>query len=125
VEIPPPGSKPPSPAEWNAVPREITVRHSTPLNCQTWMLREWLKVNCRAQGARAAISMEHISKGGLQAYLHNTPPDLVGLVVQVVRGKEYRARYTYQTGRERGSSDLIVSWPNGAPKPTIAFTNPP
>jgi hypothetical protein len=125
VEIPPPGSKPPTPAEWGAVPREITVRHSTPLNCDTRMLREWLKVTCREKGGRAALSMEHISRSGQQAYLHNTPPQLVSVVVQVVRGKEYRARYTYQLGRDRGASDLIVSWPSGAPKPTIAFTNPP
>jgi hypothetical protein len=125
VEIPPPGSKPPTVAEWNAVPREISVRHSTPLNCETRMLREWLKVTCRQKGGMAALDMSHVSQSGQQVFLFNKAPDLASVVVQVVRGKTYQARYTYQTGRERSTSDLIVSWPNGNPRPSIAFTNPP
>src|SRR5688572_11906765 len=33
-------SKPPTVVEWGAA-KEITVRHSTPLNCETKLVREW------------------------------------------------------------------------------------
>lgn len=45
--IPPPNSTVPTIAEWDAAPWEITVSRSTPLGCETKMVREWLRVSCR------------------------------------------------------------------------------
>jgi hypothetical protein len=121
--IPPPGSRVPKLNEWNAVPREITVRHSTPLGCETKMVREWLRVSCRTKDGRDPFEMAHSHQEGQQAYLFNNDA-VASVVVQVVPGKEYQAEYTYQIGAKHGSSTLVVKWPAGAPRPSIYFTDP-
>src|SRR5687768_13823004 len=35
--------------EWNAQTKEVTVRGSSKLNCETKMVREWLRVSCRGK----------------------------------------------------------------------------
>jgi hypothetical protein len=122
VVIPPPGSRPPSVAEWNGVQREVRVQGSSALGCETKMLREWLRVSCRARpGQMPPVSVSTVSHGGQQHY-----PGMYGttasLVVQVVPGKPYRASYRWAD--DSGNFDaqfLVVNWPAGAPRPTIYF----
>lgn len=123
--IPSGHSKVPGLDEWNAVPREITVRHSTSLGCETKMLREWLRVSCRGRGQLGVpISVSINRQQGQQAYKLATPGALTSLVAQVVRGKTLEASFVWENGGAHRSATLLVSWPHGAPKPLITFRFP-
>jgi hypothetical protein len=45
----------------------------------------------------------------------------MSVVVQVVRGKDYTAELTWDTAGRRSSANLVVTWPNGAPRPSLYF----
>ncbi len=112
-------SKPPSTAEWNAV-GEITVRHSTPLGCETKLVREWLRVSCRTLGngsnqiLSAALSQGK-NPGGIPPFVKKG----VASIVMPVRRNGF-AVWTF-TWSQWGSRKLTVSWPNGNPRPIIEF----
>jgi len=121
VEIPEPGSKPPTVAEWNSVTREVRVAGSTPRNCETKMLREWLRVSCRqADGSLPPSNVKTLSSDGQQAFV-GMFGTTASAVVQVIRGKSYRALYGWGTGASAVASTLVVNWPAGVARPTIAF----
>jgi hypothetical protein len=121
VEIPTPGSTPPSVAEWNAVTREITVRGSSRLNCETKMLREWLRVDCHKNHKGEPADVVHTKQSGQQAFKF-VGNGKASIVVQVVRGKEYRAQYTWDLGGAHTGAELIVNWTGGMPRPQITLT---
>lgn len=121
VDIPRPSSTPPTLNEWNAVPWEITVTGSSALNCETKMVREWLRVSCRPKGGLVPIEVKSGPQNGLQAYVFNDSLKIASLVVQVVQGKSYSATFTFQEGRERWNQPLVVSWPSNAARPRIYF----
>jgi hypothetical protein len=121
VEIPAPGSAPPSVAEWNAVTREITVRGSSRLNCETKMLREWLRVDCHKNHKGEPADVVHTKQSGQQAFKF-VGNGKASTVVQVVRGKEYRAQYSWDLGGAHTGAELVVNWTGGAPRPQITLT---
>lgn len=118
--IPPPGSKPPSLAEWNAAPWEITVSRSTPLGCETKMVREWLRVSCRDEnkdgGKIQGVTI--VRKGGVQAYKLERK-GLASLVVQVVKGKKHVSRFRWSDRTQQ----LVVDWSDLGPRPSIKFVD--
>jgi hypothetical protein len=113
-------SKPPTVVEWGAV-KEITVRHSTPLNCETKLVREWLRVSCRTKqpyityGVTLTSGKDH---GGIPPFVK---PGVASIVTQVKKGMN--AEYTFDWGSF--TRKLTVAWPSGAPNPTIEFDSPP
>ncbi len=115
-EIPPPGSKPPTTAEWEALPKECTVRGSSALKCNTWMYREWLKVNCHRNHMGNPSSVE-LHAGGVQAFKFVRPSTQTSTVMQVVRSRRSTATYFWDRGRKK----LVVDWPHGAPRPDLHF----
>jgi hypothetical protein len=115
--IPPPGSNPPSVAEWDSVTREVTVRNSSRYHCETKMLREWLRVTCYPYDAWTLKNVVTRTPHGHQAFTGMFGPK-ASVVVQVVRGKTYVARYVWNDDSFR---DLTVSWPGGNPRPSIGF----
>lgn len=121
VEIPAPGSTPPTVAEWNAVTKEVTVKGSSALGCETKMLREWLRVSCNKKGTKTPTGVKTESSGGQQAYvgLFGTT---ASAVVQVVKGKDYSARYEWDdSGGTSSSAKLSVSWPSDQPRPVLTI----
>jgi hypothetical protein len=122
VDIPPPGSQPPTTAEWNAVPREIVVRGSSSLNCETKMLREWLRVSCHKSVRKGEpIEARHVRQSGQQVFQF-VAPGVASIVTQVVRGKDYAAQFIWDKGGAHTGAELVVSWPSGAPRPQITLT---
>jgi hypothetical protein len=115
-EIPPPGSKPPTTAEWEALPKECTVKGSSALKCSTWMYREWLKVNCHQNYMGNPHSVD-LHAGGVQAFKFVRPSTQTSVVIQVVRSKRSTASYFW----DRGQKTLVVDWPHGAPRPDLHF----
>jgi hypothetical protein len=118
-EIPPPGSQPPALSDWNAVTREVTVRHSSEINCQTKMIREWLKVRCARKGAMIPTTVTSSPPVGVQAFTFNGN-EFTDLVVQVVRGRDTRASFSWSNNMRR---ELTVNWSVGAPRPTLYFSD--
>lgn len=118
VDIPSTRSAVPTVAEWAAVPREITVRKSTPLGCETKMVREWLRVSCRGKNNLGGTPLDVKKVAGCTAdtYLFSSG-GITSLVTPVLRGKTCDAAFSWTMG----ANQLWVRWPNGAPRPTIAF----
>lgn len=118
VFIPPPGSAPPTVAEWAMVTREITVAGSSALNCETKMLREWLRVTCRTRGLDVPINVRSDYTEGQQVYVYKQA-GLASAVVQVVRGRSSRTTYVWDRRGRSWGRELRVSWPSQLPRPTI------
>lgn len=119
--IPPPGSQPPTVAEWASVTREVAVRGSSALGCETKMLREWLRVSCRKQGNDAPLDVRTTREEGQQSFLFHTRGSLTSVVVQVVKGKDYRARYTWDSRGRQWGANLVVAWPASAARPSLSI----
>lgn len=115
ANIPQTGSTPPTVAEWNAVQKEVTVRGSSALGCQTKMIREWLKVNCYPNGAK--IQPRGVStkqSGGQQAFVGKFG-EITSVVVQVLEGRSYQAKFDWfdETTSTLYSRTLYVNWVQG------------
>jgi hypothetical protein len=105
----------PTSAEWNAVTKEVTVRGSSKLNCETKMVREWLRVSCRGKnssgGEPSGVSV--IAGGGRGEDFTFTGAGVASLVVRFVEGVDLKARFNWSDG----AHTLHVFWPRGAPEP--------
>jgi hypothetical protein len=121
VDIPATRSKVPTIPEWDAVTKEITVARSTPLGCETKMLREWLRVSCRGKNKEGGepTGADTKSGNGAEAFTF-AKGGVASVVVPVLRGKKYEALFSWSNKKQL----LVVDWANGAPSPTIAFTDP-
>lgn len=119
--IPTPGSAPPTLAEWNAITREVTVKGSSALGCETKMLREWLRVSCKTHDSDTPTSVKSTQKpDAVQAYVFQGT-GVSSVVVQVVRAQDYRATFGWTTHDRPWEAVLTVRWPAGAPRPTLSF----
>lgn len=112
-------SKPPTVAEWGAV-GEITVRHSTPLACETKLVREWLRVSCRTPDS-AANQIQGVKltrgndSGGIPPFVKK---GVASIVTRVKPGID--ADWSFEWS-QWGKRVLTVKWPHGAPAPTYEF----
>jgi hypothetical protein len=120
AEIPQTHSGVPTVAEWNAVPREINVARSTPLNCETKMLREWLRVSCRPKSNTGGTPTNVVHKSGPpeEAY-YFAKGGVASLVVPVFKGRHVESTFSWTDKTQT----LVVDWPSGAPRPVIKFTD--
>lgn len=121
--IPPPGSSAPSTAEWAAVPREVTVKGSSGLKCETKVVREWLRVSCHANSLGVPVTVTHRPAFGQQAFTFVAEGSVASVVVQMIPGKTYTADFSW-TGPDTGTSTytLTATWING--RPNAAFNVP-
>jgi hypothetical protein len=108
-------SKVPTVEEWNAVTKEVTVRGSSKLNCETKMVREWLRVSCRGKsfsgGEPTGVSVTKGGGRGDDYTFSNT--GVASLVVRFVEGVDLEAEFSWSDA----SYKLKVFWPHGAPEP--------
>jgi hypothetical protein len=118
--IPPPGSTPPTVAEWNAVTKEVTIKGSSALGCETKMLREWLRVSCHQKGTLKPTGVKTENSGGQQAFvgLFGTTSSAV---VQVIKGREYSAIYTWDDKGSASTAKLLIDWPSDHDRPVITL----
>lgn len=106
----------PSLDEWNAA-KEIGVRGSTKLNCETKMVREWLRISCRGKndtgGEPTGVT---IKKGGGRGDTFTFAGNKVAsLVCPFVDGTDIAADFTWTDKKQ----ELVISWPHGAPMPQL------
>jgi hypothetical protein len=118
ADIPASRSAVPTLAEWSAVPREINCPRSTPLNCETKMLREWLRVSCHPKSSTGGTptTVDHKSGPKDDAY-YFAKGGVTSLVTPVLRGKHMEATFNWTDKRQT----LVIDWPHGAPRPAVRF----
>lgn len=81
-----------------------------------------LRVSCRKgkDDLMTPSNVETSKSQGQQAY-----PGMFGttasLVVQVIQGKSYTAKYSWSGEGTIQSAFLVASWPANAPRPSISF----
>ncbi len=107
----------PTMAEWSAETKEVGVKGSTKLNCETKMVREWLRVSCRGKndtgGEPKAVS---IKKGGGRGDTFTfASGGVASLVCPYVDGVDLAAEFEWSDKK----MELVVSWPHGAPMPPL------
>ncbi len=123
VVIPTTRSKVPGLPEWNAVPREITVNRSTPLNCETKMVREWLRVSCREKNNTGGTPTNATVLRGCtpETYFFVKPEQkLASVVMPVLKGKHCEVKFEWTDKTQT----LVVDWVGNGPRPTIRFEGP-
>ncbi len=123
VMIPTTRSKVPTLQEWNAVPREITVNRSTPLNCETRMVREWLRVSCRVKNNTGGTptNAEVVAGCTAEAYVYaRRDQKIASLVTPLIRGQHCEVRFSWTDKTQT----LVTDWVGGGPRPSVKFTGP-
>lgn len=119
AEIPSTRSKVPTLAEWDAV-GEITVARSTPLGCETKMVREWLRVSCKGKSHTGGTpaNVTKLEGCGADTFLFSKMGNTTSLVTPVLRNKSCEVRFTWMNAT---AAWLSVDWNVGTPRPVIAF----
>ncbi|MEZ4301143.1 MAG: hypothetical protein R3B70_39770 [Polyangiaceae bacterium] len=102
--------------EWSAA-KEIGVRGSTKLNCETKMVREWLRVSCRGKNDTGGEPKSvNLKKGGGKGDTFTFASNKVtSLVCPFVNGTDIVAEFEWTDKKQ----ELVVSWPYGAPEPPM------
>lgn len=109
----------PTPAEWDALPKEVTVKGSSALACETKMIREYLRVRCKGPNDTGGTPKTiQIQKGGAAGALSSVAGGVTTLIVPFVSGTDFAAVFSWTDKSHR----LVVRWPNGAPMPSIKGT---
>jgi hypothetical protein len=107
----------PTLAEWTAQTKEVGVKGSSKLNCETKMVREWLRISCRGKndtgGEPTGVT---ITKGGRSGENFTFAASKVAsLVTPFVNGTDLTAEFTWTDKK----MELHVYWPHGAPEPPL------
>jgi hypothetical protein len=111
-------STPPTAAEWSAV-GEVTLRNSGSLQCETKMVREWLRVSCKSPSTDNAVTgLQVIRPTGDREYFVYQVANLASLVMPVREGTNALVRYTWQ---KWGTRDMTITWQRGAPSASMSF----
>lgn len=112
----PPGRTPvPSIAEYAAA-REVTVKGSSALHCETKMIREWLRITCRGKndtgGAPTTVVVYHGGRGETVAFAAG---GVTSLITPVLEGTDFDAKFSWTDK----SHPLVIKWPRGAQRPAV------
>lgn len=113
----PPGRTPaPTIAEWESMKKEVTVKGSSALKCETKIVREYLRVSCRGkidpEGTPRGIK---ILKGGRGEAVTFQGGDVMSLIVPFVEGTDFEAQFSWSAKAHK----LAVRWPRGSKQPVI------
>lgn len=111
----PDDGKPPTVEEWNAQTKEVTVRGSSALNCETKMVRTWLRISCRGKNDTGGEpTTVQVTKGGGDGKTFTfASAGVTSLVLPFVEGVDVEAVFGFTDKKMK----LHVFWPRGAPEP--------
>jgi hypothetical protein len=104
--------------EWSSQMREVTVKGSSALRCETKIVREYLRIACKGkvdpEGTPTGIK---ILKGGGEAltFAHG---GVTSLIFPFVDGTDFEGVFSWTNK----SHKLVVAWPKGAKQPVIVGT---
>jgi len=112
-----PGRSPmPTLFEWNGNLKEVTVKGSSALHCETKIIREYLRVSCHGKNDTGGTPTGVvIQKGGRGEAITFMAPGVTSLVVPFVEGIDFAADFSWTDK----SHKLVVSWPLGNQKPVV------
>ncbi len=106
----------PTLAEWNTQQKEVTVKGSTALNCETKIVREYLRVSCKGKNDSGGTPTDIIiNKGGHGETYTYVNGGITSLVVPFVEGINFEAYFGWT---DKGH-DLAISWPRGSKQPDV------
>ncbi len=113
-------TRPPAPKEWDGV-REVTVRGSSAAECETLMIREWLRVVCKRNKPTSAkpVGIE-VLEGGLGEAFVTGSDDVMVLLVPLVEGSHFTADFSWADRTQK----LVIHWAKGAAQPDMVFAKP-
>jgi len=104
--------------EWSSQKKEVTVKGSSALKCETKIVREYLRVSCKGdldpEGAPTGIKLV---KGGGGA-LTFASGGVMSLILPYVEGTDFEGVFSWT----KKSHKLVVSWPKGSKQPSIVGT---
>ncbi len=111
-------SKVPTVAEYKAQSESANVLGARELDCETKLVREWLRVSCRGTNeARGTAERVHVVKGDtMQHTFHEFSDDEVAsLVMRFEPGVDIKAIFKFT----RGEHVFKSRWPEGAAEPEV------
>lgn len=113
-----PGRSPvPQPAEF-ASQREVTVKGSSALGCETKMVREWLRISCRGKNSTGGTpTAVLVRKGGREVYSYASG-GVTSLVFPFEEGADVEATFSWTNVGHK----FVSRWPRGSAKPTVLGT---
>jgi hypothetical protein len=106
----------PGVAEW-ASAKEITVKGSSALGCETKIIREWFRVSCRgANDTGGTPTGVVVKRGGNKGETFAfASGDVASLVFPWTEGTEIEAVFSWTDK----SHKLVATWPKGSPEPAV------
>lgn len=105
----------PTLAEWGKV-REVTVKGSSALGCETKMVREWLRVSCRGKNSTGGTpTTVAVQKGAGKDVFTYVGKGVTSLVLPFEEGTQVEATFSWTDV----SHKLVSSWPRGSSRPTV------
>ena len=112
----PPGRTPvPSIAEYTAA-REVTVKGSSALHCETKMVREWLRLTCRGKNDTGGTpTTVAVYRGGRGETIAFAAGGVTSLITPVLEGTDFDAKFSWTDK----SHPLVIKWPRGTPRPIV------
>ncbi len=114
--LPPATTQVPTVEQWDAQTKEVTVKGSSALNCETKVVGEYLRVHCRGQSHTGGLpSGVRIVKGKPNQVKQRESPGSVEFIVPWVNGVDLALDVVWSDKTSR----LRVLWPNGSPAPQI------
>jgi len=112
----PPGRSPVPSFDEYAAAREVTVKGSTALRCETKMIREWLRVTCRGRNDTGGTPTGVVVvRGGRGETITFASGGVTNIITPVLEGTDFEARFSWSDK----SHALAVRWPRGAAKPVV------
>jgi hypothetical protein len=113
-------SRPPGPHAWERE-REANVRGSTAAECETHLLREWLRVDCKKRKASSPAPLgARVIEGGHGEASVTAGPDELTLLAPIVEGDRFVAELSWANRTQR----LVAVFPRGARFPEATFQAP-
>lgn len=104
--------------EWAAV-KEVTVKGSSSLGCETKMVREWLRVSCRGKNSTGGTpTTVVVHKGRRSDTFTYASGGVTSLVVPFEEGADIEATFSWTDV----SHKLVARWPRGSAKPVVIGT---
>lgn len=112
-----PGRTPmPTLFEWNGQQKEVTVKGSSALNCETKIVREYLRVSCHGKNDTGGTPTSVvIQRGGRGESITYMTPGVTSLVMPFVEGTDFAADFSWTDKSHR----LVVAWPKGNTRPVV------
>lgn len=108
----------PTVAEYKAQTEPANVVGARELDCETRLVREWLRVSCRGTTpGRGTARRVTVVKGDTMEHTHHvfSDGDVASLVMRFEPGVDLKAVYTFTTGEHV----FETRWPVGAKEPEV------